>query len=77
MPLNTMEAVIDHGVVNETIEDGIEEVRQVMSDLEYLGIDFEQVTTQLEHEGVRKFVEPYDAMIRHLEDKRRRFIAGH
>lgn len=68
MPEKTIKAFADHGVVRDTVEEGLDEARQVMGELAALGIDFGQVTAQLESEGVQKFIDPYNAMLATLAD---------
>jgi transketolase len=75
MPPKTLAAFLDHGAVAETIEDGVDEARRIMAALERLGIDFDRVASQLEDEGIEKFIEPYDATMRHLAVKRERVAA--
>lgn len=75
LPPKTLAAFLDHGTVADTIEDGVDEARRVMTALERLGIDFDRVAAQLEDEGIEKFIEPYDATMRHLAEKSRRVAA--
>ena len=72
MPLNTILAFLDHGMVRETIEAGGDDARGVMADLERLGISFAAVAKQLEDEGIEKFIEPFDQLLHHIETKSRR-----
>jgi transaldolase len=74
MPDETIAAMTDHGVVRDTMEEGLDEARQVMEDLARLGIDFHAVTEQLLVEGVQKFIEPYEALMKTLAEKRERFL---
>ncbi|MBV9636451.1 MAG: transketolase, partial [Methylobacteriaceae bacterium] len=69
MPPKTIAALLDHGVVKPTLDDGIEEARRVMTELARLGIDFDRVTGELEDEGVEKFNTPFDALMRSLSAK--------
>jgi transaldolase len=70
MPEETIVAFADHGVVRpNTIEEGIEEARRVMKDVEAAGIDFRCVTWQLENEGVQKFIDPYAELLKTLGEK--------
>ena len=56
MPGPTLEAFADHGEVRgDTITGRYGEARQVMEQLAAVGIDFDDVTEQLEREGVEKF----------------------
>jgi transaldolase len=71
MPDETSLAFADHGVLAEnTIEDGVEVARRELDTLAVVGIDLEKATWQLQHEGVQKFIDPYEALIGALEQKR-------
>src|SRR5205823_10176115 len=61
MPQKSLDALLDHGVVEATIEDGVEEAHRVTAELDRLGIDLDQIADRLEAEGIDKFIEPYDA----------------
>ncbi|MGR6036317.1 MAG: transaldolase [Candidatus Nitrosoglobus sp.] len=63
MPEKTITAFANHGAVAETIEENLEEAQKTASDLAQVGIDFKEVTAQLEKEGVQKFIDPYDALL--------------
>ena len=70
MPLATIKAFCEDGLVADTLEDGVAVARRVMSELERLGIDFAAVAARLESEGVQKFIEPFDALMRHIDARR-------
>ncbi|MBI4512518.1 MAG: bifunctional transaldolase/phosoglucose isomerase [Gemmatimonadetes bacterium] len=74
MPTKTIAAVADHGAVAQTVEEGVDEARRILEDLGKVGIDLERVTEELLDEGIQKFVEPYDALLGVLAEKRRRFL---
>ncbi|HEX6070401.1 MAG TPA: transaldolase [Longimicrobiaceae bacterium] len=69
MPLATVEAFADHGVARRTVDEDVEGAKQVIADIEELGIDFPEVTRQLQLEGVEKFVDPFRHMLRKIEEK--------
>ncbi|MFW6192068.1 MAG: bifunctional transaldolase/phosoglucose isomerase, partial [Gemmatimonadota bacterium] len=71
LPERTIEAFADHGTVETTVGEHLDEAREVMTGLERSGIDFEGVTGELLHEGVQKFVAPYDDLMSTLDAKRR------
>ena len=57
MPEQTLEAMFDHGVVSgDTITCSYDDARRVFAELAAAGIDFSDVTQQLETEGVEKFI---------------------
>lgn len=81
LPERTIRAFDDHGTVATTVEDGVDEARRVMERLSEVGIDFEHITEQLLHEGVRKFIDPYDSLMATLAERYERHAdwpsAGH
>ena len=71
MPEVTIEAFRDHGqVVADSVEQGVEKALEVPGRLADLGIDLEEVTAGLVVEGIRKFEQPFDALLQNLEEKR-------
>ena len=68
-PPATIDAYRDHGNPKPTLEQGIEEANWVLARLPELGIGIDQVTQQLEDEGVEKFNEPFDKLMRALSQK--------
>jgi transaldolase len=70
MPQETIDAYRDHGDPALRLEKGLSEARETLDLLPELDIDINQVTQQLEDEGIEKFNKPYDDLIRTLESKR-------
>ncbi|MCK7527280.1 MAG: hypothetical protein MZV64_61585 [Ignavibacteriales bacterium] len=48
----------------------VDEAHQVLADLKKLGIDIDLVTTQLMNDGVQKFIEPFDKLMKKLAQER-------
>jgi transaldolase len=71
MPLATVDAFNDHGVVARTVDVGIDEAERVIADLERLGISMRDVTDTLLIDGLAAFQKSYDAVIAGLEAKSR------
>ena len=64
MPEKTMEAVFDHGVIDgDTITNSYEEARRILSEIEALGISYDEVVALLEQEGVDKFVVSWNELV--------------
>ena len=60
MPGTTLEAFADHGpVAGNTIQGSYDGARRVLQQLADAGIDFHDVTEQLEREGLAKFVKSW------------------
>jgi transketolase len=74
LPEETIAAFADHGELGDTVEQGIDEAREVMTALDTAGIDFRLVTAQLENEGIQKFIEPYEALLDIISDKRDKYV---
>jgi transaldolase len=72
MPEATLQAFRDHGRVARTIDtpEAIAKAEQVWRDLKTAGIDMDDVTMQLQKEGVRLFSESFDSLIKVLEGRR-------
>jgi len=71
MPLETIENFRDHGRVRLSIEDNLEEAHQVLDDLEKIGIHYDQVTKQLQDEGVEKFADSFHKLFEGIAEKRK------
>ena len=63
MPESTLEAFRDHGTVEDRISGTAEEARQQLQRLAEQGVDLDQVTKELETEGVEKFIASFDAAV--------------
>jgi transaldolase len=70
LPPQTVEAVLDHGVVRPTLTEGVEEAEQIMRDLADAGIDMDAVTWQLQREGVDAFAASWRALLESVRSKR-------
>ncbi len=70
MPLDTIEAFIDHGSVARTIDCGVDDARQALRAVEASGIRMEQVTEELLAEGVASFSKSFEELIGTIESKR-------
>ena len=70
MPLETIENFRDHGQVRTSIEDNIPQAHQELDALENIGIHYDQVTQQLQDEGVKKFADSFHQLFQGIEGKR-------
>lgn len=76
MPLSTMDAFRDHGRPEETVSAGAQEAQVHLAALEAAGISMDAVTAQLEREGVRAFVDSFEALRSAIDEKRHRLPGG-
>jgi transaldolase len=70
MPFETIEAFQDHGVVGETLTEGVDEARQLLDELAAAGVDYDDVTDTLEREGVQKFSDSFASLLEGIDAKR-------
>jgi transaldolase len=76
MPLETIEAFQDHGVVRgDTLLEGVEEARALLDQLAAAGVDYEDVVATLEREGVEKFADSFRQLLEGIEAKRAALVA--
>ena len=73
IPPHTLEAFLDHGVVERTIDKDLDSAREVLDDIAALGIDLEGVTEELEKEGVKAFADAYRSLLESLEERMAEF----
>ena len=69
MPPETFEAYRDHGDPKVRIADDLEGARETFRRLAGLGIDEATVSRELEEEGVKKFADSYDSLLKALAEK--------
>jgi transaldolase len=72
LPPDTLDAFRDHGEPKVRIFEGRDEARRAMDELDDLGIDFGEVTDELEVEGIQKFGKSYDDLLETIREERAR-----
>lgn len=70
IPPKTLEAFIDHGSIKLTLETELEEAQSQLDSLPGLGINLHNVTDDLLDEGLQKFAESYDSLIKTISEKK-------
>ncbi len=76
MPLETIVNFRNHGKVRYSIGDDLAGSEEVLADLEQLGIHYEQVTQQLQDEGVKKFADSFHQLFAGIDSKKQAIKAG-
>ena len=69
VPVETVDAYRDHGDPKTRLENDLEQAGKVLGQLAQLGIDIDEVTEQLVHEGVEKFNRPFDKLMKTLTER--------
>jgi transaldolase len=69
VPPHTLEAFFDHGKADLSIEVGLADYQQAYGDLAGVGVDIEEVTKELELEGVKAFADAYTSLLESLQER--------
>jgi transaldolase len=75
MPKSTIKAVMDHAEIRPTLEEDVEEAKELFERLREAGLDYENVTDTLEQEGIQKFAEPFHELLEEIENKGRQLVS--
>lgn len=76
MPLETLQAMQDHGTVaGATATEDVDEARQLIAKLPGAGIDYDDIARVLEDEGVQKFMDSFQELFDDVEAKRDQLAA--
>ena len=70
LPMETIEAFRDHGKATETLTKGLDHSDKVLAKLQELGIEIDEITKNLENEGIEKFNKAYDKLLKSIEDQK-------
>ncbi len=77
MPAATLDAFRDHGVVRgDTALERLPEARATLQTLRDVGIDLDQLTDELEEEGIDLFADSDDLLVREVAEKVRQLSRG-
>ena len=77
MPMNTVDAVRDHGSVRpNAIEDGLDDAKADLEALRSYEINLTDVTDALLEEGIESFAKDFDALLRTIASKLEQVRAG-
>ena len=69
VPERTLDAFKDHGKAERTIDQDLDQARQVMDTLSEVGVDLDLATKELEEEGVEKFADSFTALLDTIQEK--------
>ena len=66
VPMETLDAFRDHGDPLTRLEQDMPLAESILAQLPDLGISLDQVTSQLENDGIAKFIQPFDKLLESL-----------
>jgi transaldolase/transaldolase/glucose-6-phosphate isomerase len=70
LPIETLDAFLDHGKVTDSLESNLPEADLILASAQTAGIDLEEIAQQLEKEGVDKFIKAFEKLIGSIETHR-------
>jgi transaldolase len=76
MPRQTIEAFLDHGRAQSTLESDLERAHHTFAQFAEAGIDYDDIVETLEREGVQKFADSFRQLIDGVAAKRRQLITA-
>ena len=76
MPEETIRAFQDHGRVELTLEQGIDEAERVFERVAEAGVDYDDVVATLEREGVEKFADSFSELLEGIRVKAGELVAA-
>ncbi len=76
MPAETLAAFQDHGEVRDTLTYRPAEAEELLAALAKAGVDYDDVVTTLEEEGVQKFADSFDDLLAGIRAKREQLVTA-
>jgi len=77
MPLETIQAFQDHGVVKKSsLLQDVDGARKLLEELADVGVDYDDVVATLEEEGVQKFADSFEELLDGIRAKRAELAAA-
>ncbi len=71
MPLPTIECFREHGHARLSIEDQLPQAKAQLAALADVGIHYDEITRQLQEEGVQKFIDSFQKLFACIDNKRK------
>ncbi len=75
VPPKTLDAIRDHSQVAVTVNQGLDQAREVLAKLEAAGISMKQVTQELEDEGVKAFEEAFVSLFKTIDERKKNAVS--
>jgi transaldolase/glucose-6-phosphate isomerase len=76
VPPATLDAFRDHGVAASTLTRDLDQAKSAIQALEAAGISMDQVTLELEEEGVKAFADAFTQLLGTIEERRKSVVSS-
>jgi transaldolase len=74
VPPETLQAFLDHGLVERTVDRELDQARAAVARLAEIGVDMQAITDRLLDEGVVKFEQSFQDLMDSLDSKRQSLV---
>ncbi len=75
IPPATIQATLEGGTASIAIDQGVDEAKALIDELESMGISIEEVTNDLRKQGVELFAQSFDELLANIDEKTERLRA--
>lgn len=75
LPLKTIHATLDHATLARTVDKNVDEARAQIAALAELGIDFDQITADLQTAGVKAFADDFHKLLETIARRAQEFTS--
>ncbi len=72
VPMETLEAFLDHGNVHSKLETGTKSAERILTSLAGLGVNIDVITEQLQQDGVKAFADSFSKLLSSLKKKHKK-----
>lgn len=76
MPLPTIDSFREHGRVRLSIDDQLPQAKAQLAALADVGLHYDEITRQLQEEGVQKFIDSFQKLFACIDNKRKTLQQG-
>jgi transaldolase len=70
LPPETLNALLDHGTIAPSVEEGVNEAEETIAAVRAAGVDLDAVMQKLIDEGVEKFVKSFESLSQRIDEKK-------
>lgn len=74
VPPQTLDALLDHAEIKDKISKDIDQAENIFNQLLAIGINIEDVTKELEEEGLKSFSDAYTTCLNSIEKRRKEYL---
>lgn len=74
VPPQTLDALLDHAEIKEKITKDIDQADNIFNQLKHVGINIDDITKELEEEGLKSFSDAYTTCLNSIDKRRKEYL---